>query len=339
VNPVTTRKWDELLLTHPGYTFFHSSSWAKVLSTTYRYTPLYFTSVANGKLEELMPFMEIDSRLTGKRGISLPFTDLCSPLLPAEGGNGRLLDDVIGHGIRSGWRHLEIRGGNGTVSDTPAFSCFYGHHLDLVEDEEVMLSRFRNSTRRNIYKAISDGVKVTIGGSLPEMREFYRLNCMTRKRHGLPPQPYRFFRNLHEQVMAKDHGIVVLASLHDRVIAGAVYLHMGKKAIYKYGASDLRYQSTRANNLVMWEAIRWYASRGYGHFCMGRTESDNDGLRQFKLGWRTREYTIRYYRYDLVGRSFVNSKPGLGDRYAPLFSRLPLPLLRAIGAMAYRHIG
>ncbi len=339
VNPVAYRGWDELLLTHPGYSFFHSTSWAKVLCDTYRYVPRYFAAIGNHTLEALMPFMEVDSMLTGKRGISLPFTDLCVPLLTDDGRYGQLLDDAICYGNRSGWQHLEIRGGECAVRDAQAFSSFYGHRLDLVRHEETMLSRFRNSTRRNIFKAIADGVQVTVGASLPELREFYRLNCLTRKRHGLPPQPYRFFRNLHEHVMARGQGIVVLARLHDRVIAGAVYLHLGEKAIFKYGASDLKYQQTRANNLVMWEAIRWYASRGYTQLCMGRTESGNDGLRQFKLGWRAQEYAIRYYRYDLAAGEFVNEGTGLGDRYTPLFSRLPLPFLKVIGTMAYRHIG
>ena len=30
----------------------------------------------------LLPLMEVDSWLTGRRGISLPFTDECEPLYP-----------------------------------------------------------------------------------------------------------------------------------------------------------------------------------------------------------------------------------------------------------------
>ena len=33
--------------------------------------------------------------------------------------------------------------------------------------------------------------------------------------------------------------------------------------IYKYGASDERHQNLRANNRVMWEAIRRHAADGF----------------------------------------------------------------------------
>jgi hypothetical protein len=39
-------------------------------------------------------------------------------------------------------------------------------------------------------------------------------------------------------------------------------LAFGRTAIYKYGASDKRFPRTRANNLLMWEAIRCTAGRG-----------------------------------------------------------------------------
>jgi len=53
----------------------------------------------------------------------------------------------------------------------------------------------------------------------------------------------------------------MLASHKGKNIASAVYFHFGDKAIYKYGASDRKYQHLRANNLVMWEAIRWFFAK------------------------------------------------------------------------------
>ena len=81
INPLQFTGWDELLLTQPESTFFHSSHWARVLYDTYGYKPLYFTVRDNDKLSALVPVMEIDSFLTGKRGVSLPFTDFCEPII------------------------------------------------------------------------------------------------------------------------------------------------------------------------------------------------------------------------------------------------------------------
>jgi len=40
------------------------------------------------------------------------------------------------------------------------------------------------------------------------MGEYYRLHCLTRKRHGLPPQPTGFFQKIQEHIIAKIETVV-----------------------------------------------------------------------------------------------------------------------------------
>ncbi len=42
VNPCEMLNWDEMILHHVDYSFFHSSCWSKVLDDTYNYKPYYF---------------------------------------------------------------------------------------------------------------------------------------------------------------------------------------------------------------------------------------------------------------------------------------------------------
>ena len=77
INPIDYPDWDDLLLTNDQTTFFHTSAWAKVLCESYKYRPLSFTVIENGKLSALIPIMEVSSLLTGKRAVSLPVTDEC----------------------------------------------------------------------------------------------------------------------------------------------------------------------------------------------------------------------------------------------------------------------
>jgi lipid II:glycine glycyltransferase (peptidoglycan interpeptide bridge formation enzyme) len=162
---------------------------------------------------------------------------------------------------------------------------------------------------------------------------------MTRKEHGLPPQPYAFFKKIHEHVISKDHGIVMLASYRQRPIAGAIYFHFGSNAIYKYGASDRAYQQLRANNLIMWEVIQWYSQKKYASLCLGRTEPENLGLRRFKAGWGAEERVLKYFRYDLRLGAFVQSDQKGTGLHNKLFGRMPAVLLRMIGSLLYRHVG
>jgi len=68
LNPLTYPNWDDLLLTHADYSFFHTTAWARVLHESYGYEPLYFTATENGRLSALIPVMEVNSFITGKPG-------------------------------------------------------------------------------------------------------------------------------------------------------------------------------------------------------------------------------------------------------------------------------
>ena len=344
IDPLGRSGWDDLVLSSPNYSFFHSADWARVLHEAYGYKPVYISIGRSGKIAAVIPCMEVKSILTGTRAVSLPFSDYCEPIV-LDGDAGReAIEDLIGrlfdYGKQAAWRSIDLRWDTVALQQAPpSFTC-YGHTIDLTDTESQAFSKLRDSTRRNIKKAIGEGVKVEVFDSMSALREFYRLNCLTRKAHGLPPQPFRFFEKVYEHVVAKGKGIVVLASHQGANVAGAVYVHLGQKAIYKYGASDRGFQHLRANNLVMWEAIRWYSGRGFRSLCLGRTERTNPGLLQFKRGWNAQERAIRYYRYDVRRESFVTeaaaSRSNGGNS---LFRRMPIPLLRMTGSVLYRHIG
>ena len=338
INPLEYPNWDELLLTNDQSTFFHTSAWAKVLCESYKYKPLYFTSIDNGKLSALIPFMEIKSFLTGKRGVSLPFTDYCQPIVSGETDSQKNIDELIDYGKKAGWRYIEWRGGERYFQGIKPFMSFNVDTLDIAKNMKNIMSTFRSSTRRNITKAIREEVHVKIEDSLESVKKFYRLHCLTRKFHGAPPQPFNFFRKIYEHIISQKKGFIFLAEYKKNQIAGAVFFSFGQKAIYKFSALDRSYQHLRPSNLVIWEAIRYYAKNGINSLSLGRTEPENNGLVQFKKGWGTEKEKINYYKYDLVKEGFV------GDHHRPetyynFFRKLPSPLLSLAGSLLYKHIG
>jgi lipid II:glycine glycyltransferase (peptidoglycan interpeptide bridge formation enzyme) len=162
---------------------------------------------------------------------------------------------------------------------------------------------------------------------------------MTRKEHGLPPQPYAFFKKIHEYIISKGRGIVVLASSNGKIIAGAMYFHFGDKAVYKYSASDKTHYHRGASNLVMWEAIKWYSQNQYTSLCFGRTELENTGLRQYKMGWGAQEKIIEYFRYDLQKGTYIRNYQKTSRWYNAIFNNVPIGLSRIIGSILYKHMG
>ena len=339
IDPTCLPSWDEDIRRFPQASFFHGASWAKVLSESYGYRPAYLTLAHAGEMTALLPVMEVTSFITGTRGVSLPFTDYCEALTPNREISNVLLDMIKGEGKKKGWRYIELRGGSEYLGDAPAHDFFYTHKLDLSPGTAQLFKNLRDSTRRNIKKSERAGLHVQFESTLDALKEFYRLNCLTRREHGLPPQPWAFFENVFHHIIRPGDGLVANVLHENKVIASNVYFRFGDTAIYKYGASDKRYQNLRANNLLMWEAIRRYADDGCRQLCFGRTDPWNEGLRQFKTGWGTEEKTIHYYRYDLARHCFLAGSPGTSQISKNIFCRMPLPLARAIGSVLYRHVG
>jgi len=352
IDPLDDSDWDARLARLPDASFFHGAAWARVLHETYGFRPVYFVATspaadpaAGGDRSgpagcaAVLPVMEVDSWLTGRRGVSLPFTDACAPLA-AEGATlPALFAAVRDHAKERGWKYWECRGGRRLFGDVPASTSFWGHQLPLSADTSALFSRLEGSARRAVHKAEQSGLTIEFSQTREAVREFHRLLCRTRRRLGVPPQPWRFFENIHRHVLMRGQGWVVLARRGATAVAGAIYFQSGRTAIYKFGASDHRWQHLRANNLVMWAAIRQFGQQGFAQLDLGRTSLGNEGLRRYKLGWGAAEQPVEYVRYEPRTGDFVTARDQSTGWHSGVFRLLPLPVSRAIGAALYKHVG
>ena len=341
VNPLDEPCWNGWILEHEGATVFHTAEWARVLAECYGYSGWCGVLKDAGRVVALLPVIEVASLLTGRRGVSLPFSDECGALL----GEGVRLESVVEpmreFGREHGWDYLELRGGAESIPDAVVSEEFLMHTLALEGEEEGQFRKLKGSHRRNIQKARREGVEIHRLQTREAIDEYYALHCLTRRGQGVPPQPRRFFHLIHEHVIAPGHGFVLLAQFGGRRVAGGVFFQFGHKALYKFGASDPAFQHLRANSLLMWEAICQFRRAGMTQFSFGRTAPQHTGLLQFKRGWGAEEVRMAYYRIGL--RKNVCLKPlnfgdGLGLT-AKIVKRMPIRMLRLLGALVYRHIG
>lgn len=339
VNPLEYPYWNDLVIASGDYSFFHSSNWARVLHESYGYRPDYFAMIKDGSLRALIPVMEVRSMFTGLRGVSLPFTDYCNPIAAADVNPDDALNCLIDYGRKAGWEYIALRGMKHFAEDMPYCASFYNHVLPLSEDEKSITSGFKNHIIKNIRKASNLGLVANIHTTLDAVNEFYRLHCMTRKLHGVPPQPFSFFRKIHEHVIAKGHGFVILAPYEGEHIAGGIFFHFGDLVIFKYSASNRKYQSLRPNNILIWTAISRYAKEGYKSMSFGRTDMNAEGLRDFKKSWGAREEIIKYYKYNLGKDGLVTYGPQSNEVFGKIFEKMPIPLLKIAGSLVYRHVG
>src|SRR5207248_6328452 len=91
------------------------------------------------------------------------------------------------------------------------------------------------------------------GRSDAMLQQFYELLVMTRRRHGVPPQPLAWFRNLRDcfgEVFK-----IRVTSLNQRPIASIITLHYKKSVVYKYGGSNAAVHALGAMPFLFWQTI------------------------------------------------------------------------------------
>lgn len=338
LNPLEDPDWDRKVAAFADATIFHSATWARVLHESYGYTPCFLATRAAEGFGSLLPLMEVSSRLTGQRGVSVPFSDFCDPLCRPGHEAAPLVEAAIRHAREKLWRHVEFRTNAGIPQSAPSTARYLTHQLELTKGEDELWAGLESAARRSIRKARDSGVVVSIGQDEAAMREFFRLHCLTRKRHGVPPQPYAFFANIRRHLVDQENATIMLASHRGRAIAAMVFMQFGLRVIYKFGASDLAFQHLRANSLLMWEAIQRYASEGMHDLHLGRNETNNPGLRRYKLAWGSSENSLSYYRYSSIARNFIHASNPQQSWQHFAFRRFPLPLMKIIGSLTYRHM-
>jgi hypothetical protein len=344
LDPLQDPRWTALVETHPHASIFHTSGWMEALRRTYDYSPVaYTTSSPTGTLRNALVFARVRSWITGRRIVSLPFSDHCEPLFESREELNFVLEYLQSEMDHREWKYLEVRPRNGSLAASAkrfgfySVASYYLHRVDLCPSlQSVFRLLDKNSVQRRVCHAERVGVIEKCGRSKTMLDEFYNLVVLTRRRHHLPPQPYVWFQNVLDCL--GDAAIIRTAYTKDGApIASILTLRFRNSVVYKYGGSDARFKSLGATPLLLWRAIEDAKANGATEFDLGRSDEQDQKLVNFKNHWDKDPSRLRYWRYP--GLQLSNN----GDwqlRFAKLLlAGMPDSVLAAMGRLLYRHIG
>ncbi|MGO9085608.1 MAG: lipid II:glycine glycyltransferase FemX [Candidatus Sulfotelmatobacter sp.] len=297
------------------------------------------TTCAPGeRLANGLVFCRIKSWLTGRRLVSLPFSDHCDPLIDRTDE----LDEILTHAQRyvdqGESRYIEIRPLSCQPSHTKLGKrlAYCLHRLDLGRSQEELFRSFhKDCVQRKIRRAEREKLQYEEGTSEDLLQNFYRLVVMTRRRQYLPPQPLAWFRGLIA-AFGTDLKIRV-ASKDGSPVASILTLSHKKSMVYKYGCSDAAFNKFGGMALLFWRTIQEAKERGFEELDMGRSDTDNLGLIAFKGHWGAAAADLTYWTHPCkpVWRARNWGKRLVGQ----VVSAAPDFALKAVGKLLYRHIG
>jgi lipid II:glycine glycyltransferase (peptidoglycan interpeptide bridge formation enzyme) len=277
--------------------------------------------------------------------VSLPFSDHCELLADDSADVTALFMGLDQEYRKHKNRYFELRATSNFQANTD-LSCsseeLYLHEIDLTPDLGVIFKRFhKSSTQRKIMRAEREKLTYQEGRSQALLEIFFELTILTRRRHGLPPQPLRWFRNVLDCM--GESATIMVAYKDDRPIASIFTLRHGKTLTYKYGCSDARFHNLGGTHFLFWHAMHTAKGNGVTVFDLGRSTVQNEGLIRFKERWGAKRSSLFYMTFAAAG-SARGASPHSGTdwkmRYAKrFFKSAPNSVLSFIGTALYRHIG
>ncbi len=345
IDPIQDHRWEQFLQTHPGASVFHTPAWLCALRDTYGYEPAVFsTSAPAHPIRSGIAFCRVQSWLTGSRLVSVPFADHCQPLFNAS-EDGRSLAAFLPRLVeQEDCDYVEVRllapEALASTRNGLARSASYLHHaLDLRRPLSALFDRLHKSCfQRRIRRAEREGLTYAEGTSDSLLRQFYSLLVLTRRRHGVPPQPLAWFRNLRDRF--GDTIKIGVASKNSRPIASMLTLQYKTTVVYKYGGSDTAFHRFGAMPFLFWQTIQCAKAEGAAEFDLGRSDVDDRGLIAFKNHLGAAATPLTYYRYPAISAApTVLSGYMQHRKVSAVFSHAPSVLLRAAANFLYRHIG
>jgi CelD/BcsL family acetyltransferase involved in cellulose biosynthesis len=346
IDPLTDTRWDSFVRKHPRASIFHTNAWVNALHQTYGYRPVAYTTTPAGKdLTNGVIFCHVDSWLTGKRLVSLPFSDHCELLAEDEQDLQLVTAELERQTKAEHCQYAELRPIRPLNLSTSLFhstETYHFHQLSLAPSLDTIFRNFhKDSIQRKIRRAEREGLVYREDSPTEHLDRFYRLFTITRQRHQVPPQPLNWFRNLIDNF--GDDLKIRMAFKGRLPVASILTIRHKDTLVYKYGCSDLRYNSLGGMHLLFWNSIQEAKNAGLAVFDFGRCDSQQMGLITFKRRWGAAESILTYSRYASEDNSSVHFPPEENSfrmRLAKqVFKRIPARCLPLIGSLLYKHVG
>jgi lipid II:glycine glycyltransferase (peptidoglycan interpeptide bridge formation enzyme) len=346
IDPLNDVRWDSFVENHPYGTIYQHSSWMKVIALTYKHArPLCFAIEDQERnIRAAIPCFIVESRLTGTRIVSLPFSSYCDPLVEDTKDLAKLLDRIIREADNISASYCELRPfwNQDLIKDgrLKPHNYYKIHILDIKDGFEKVERAFPRDIVKSRKRATKSGLAISQGCSEQDLKEFYFIHASMRKRLGFPIQPYNLFKNMWEILYPKGYLTLILAKWNKKTIGGFVLFKFKNIVTHEFGSSIQKYLDKKPNHFLLWSAIELACTKGYHYFDFGKTPPENEGLLNFKRRWGAKMYDLPYFYYPEVKGMMSLEQNSLKHKLLRSIGKhMPLSLAKITGRIAYHHLG
>jgi lipid II:glycine glycyltransferase (peptidoglycan interpeptide bridge formation enzyme) len=164
--------------------------------------------------------------------------------------------------------------------------------VNLEEGAQKLWQRIDHNKRRNIKKAMKEGVEIVQSNSHEDLKTYYSMLQASAKRKDFSTYPPSWFEALWK-TYKPELSKVFLAYWKGKSVSG-VHIVIQGKTVYALSAGSLpEGWEVRPNDILHWKAMEWACQNGYSKYDMGTVsepppteESSEWGLWRWKREWK-----------------------------------------------------
>lgn len=324
--------WRASLAQFPGASFYHCEPWIEALRGSYAIDFEVATLHRQNELRAAAVFAR-SKKLFSTRLVSIPFSDCGEPLAIDDESRADFMRALISSNQAGS---IEIRGAAGP-EPWKNVDCFGHWTLDLRRPLAEINAALSRTVRSGIKRATKEKVQIDCGTDASYVARFYDLQLETRRRLGVPPQPFKFFATVHEKFAPGNDFEVWFARFEGRDHAGLVLLRSGDQLCYKWGAR-IENGHPGANHLLVSKMIEAHAGKA-ASMDFGRCDMRNQGLVRSKADLGCVSRPLPYAFFPTAPRNISSEVlSGPANVVSAVWKRLPLPVTRVLGEALYRYM-
>lgn len=343
IDPNRDPEWDAFVETHPHGWVCHTSAWLKVVQHVWKNLKPYYIIARDDekKISAGIPLCLLKSLTGKKRLISTPFSTLTDPLATDDRSLVSLLSkipDLMEQENISSVVFKTFQATNSIPTEIYSRSDKHIHHaLDLTLSEEQLMSSFHRSNRKSIKKSLKSPLTINYASSLIELKRFYDLYLITRKRLGLPVIPWSFFEGMWN--FLKDCNWIDLLNIfyNDTFVGGMISLKYHNSISAEVLAYKPEFLTMCPNNLLIWSTILNAKKEGRQEFDFGRTDLSEQGIMKFKDQWTMKKTLLPTFRYPKMnGNSSQKEEAGSAMKLMrSMIQNQPMPIYKSASKLFY----
>ncbi len=328
--------WDAFVLAHPHGTFFHRTAWRDLVVRFFGHRPEYLVAEADAAFRGVLPLFEVRSPLLGRALISVPYAVYGGALADGGRGESALVDAARERADALDAKYVEFRCMHVPEVELARSNLYCTFLRDLPADVDECLAMIPRKSRAATRHARDRyGMELEEGPAL--LDAFYDLFVKNKRSLGSPVFSRAYFQDILDRF---DRDAMVHGVRHEgRIIAAVISFVFRDTLMPYYSGAEPAAERLGSMNYMYWRLMEEAVKRGLRRYDFGRSRAGT-GAAQFKknMGFEPAPLCYDYILRGAAAIPSVNPSNPKFDVVKNVWSRLPVPLVKALGPRLMRYL-